>query len=77
MRWKRRYPAQERHSCPPSPRSGTKTDAKRGAKRGLERKFGPLAAEHRARIDAADAETLLRWGERLLSAETIDDVFRD
>jgi predicted transposase/invertase (TIGR01784 family) len=45
--------------------------------RQLERKFGPLAAEHRARIDAADAETLLRWGERLLSAETIDDVFRD
>ena len=43
----------------------------------LERKFGPLAPEHRARIDAADAETLLVWGERILTAETIEAVLAD
>jgi hypothetical protein len=45
--------------------------------RQLELKFGPLPTEFRARIEAADAERLLRWGERVLTAERLDDVFSD
>jgi hypothetical protein len=41
----------------------------------LELKFGPLSSGHRARIDAADAETLLIWGERVLTAQTVAEVF--
>jgi predicted transposase YdaD len=41
----------------------------------LELRFGALGEEDRSRVRAADAETLLRWGERLLTAESLDDVF--
>jgi predicted transposase YdaD len=41
----------------------------------LERKFGPLPDSARGRIAAADAETLLSWGERLLDARTLDEVW--
>lgn len=42
----------------------------------LERKYGPeSAAACRRRLEQADAETLLRWSERILTAETIDEVF--
>jgi hypothetical protein len=41
----------------------------------LERKFGPLASEDRARLDGADAEQLLDWGERILTANSLDEVF--
>jgi hypothetical protein len=44
--------------------------------RQLEKKFGPLTDHHRQRLQAADAETLLVWSERLLAADTIDDVLR-
>jgi predicted transposase/invertase (TIGR01784 family) len=40
----------------------------------LERRFGTLDEEHRSRVRAADAETLLRWGDRLLTAESPNDV---
>jgi len=44
--------------------------------RQIRRKFGPEAsAAAEARIGAADAETLLEWSERILSAETVDQVF--
>jgi predicted transposase/invertase (TIGR01784 family) len=44
--------------------------------RQTELKFGPDAAElYRARIEAADAETLLSWSERLLTAERAVEVF--
>ena len=45
--------------------------------RQLELKFGSLSPEHRAKINGADAETLLVWGERILSAETVEEVFAD
>ena len=41
----------------------------------LTRKFGPIDEPTRARVLAADAEQLLVWGERVLSAETLGDVF--
>ena len=42
----------------------------------LTLKFGPLPEPVRARIESADADTLLRWSERVLSADQLDEVFR-
>lgn len=45
--------------------------------RQLQRKFGTHAAEaNRERLDQADPQTLLDWSERILTADTIDEVFR-
>ncbi|WP_428269665.1 Rpn family recombination-promoting nuclease/putative transposase [Haliangium sp.] len=41
----------------------------------LEARFGALPDDLRARIDHADADALERWGTRVLSATTLDDVF--
>lgn len=41
----------------------------------LERKFGRLKPSTRKRVQGADAERLLDWGERLLTAERLEDVF--
>lgn len=43
--------------------------------RQLERKFGVLEASVRDRIDRADAEQLLEWAERVLTAPSVEDVF--
>jgi len=44
--------------------------------RQIGRKYGPEAlAACRERVAQADAETLLEWAERVLTAETIDEVF--
>ena len=43
----------------------------------LERRFGTLDGALRQRLQAADAETLLRWGERLFQASSAEDVLRD
>jgi hypothetical protein len=43
--------------------------------RQLEFKFGPLDAADQQRIQQADAEELLLWGERLLKAESLAEVF--
>ncbi len=42
----------------------------------LERKFGPLPQCHREIIDQADADTLLRWAERVLTAGSVEEVFQ-
>jgi len=41
----------------------------------LDRKFHPLPESARQRIAAADAETLLVWGERVLDANSLDEVW--
>jgi hypothetical protein len=41
-----------------------------------ERKFGPLDNRDRARIELADADRLLCWGERLVAAHSLEEVFR-
>ncbi len=41
----------------------------------LERKFGSLPQTLRQRIETADADTLLSWAERVLTATTIQEVF--
>jgi hypothetical protein len=38
-------------------------------------KFGPPSEDVRARIEAADADTLLDWSVRILVAERVDDIF--
>ncbi|MGZ8218937.1 DUF4351 domain-containing protein [Methylomagnum sp.] len=43
--------------------------------RQLERKFRPLPDSVRQRILSADADTLLVWGERVLDAKTLADVW--
>ena len=42
----------------------------------LERKFGLLDAEVHRRISEADADRLLVWGEQLMTADHLEDVFR-
>jgi predicted transposase/invertase (TIGR01784 family) len=44
--------------------------------RQIERKFGPPAESVRARIAAADADTLLLWSERILTADFLEAVLR-
>jgi flagellar biosynthesis/type III secretory pathway protein FliH len=43
----------------------------------LENKFGALNELTRHRLEAADDEQLLRWGERVLVADSLDGVFDD
>ena len=40
----------------------------------MTRKFGPLTATQRRRVEAANGETLLRWSEQLLFAETVENA---
>ena len=42
----------------------------------MNRKFGALPPKHRQRIAKADQETLLRWSEQVLFAETPDEALR-
>jgi hypothetical protein len=44
--------------------------------RQLTLKFGQIPDEKQQRINSADAETLLLWSERVLTANTLDEIFR-
>ncbi len=43
----------------------------------LERRFGPLPEPWRERIADADADTLLVWSERVLTARRLEEVFAE
>jgi predicted transposase YdaD len=43
----------------------------------MERRFGPLDETLRKRVQEADADTLLLWGERVLTAANAEDVIQD
>jgi len=43
----------------------------------LERRFGPLPALLAARLEAAGSAELERWGVRLLSAQSLEEVFAE
>ncbi len=43
--------------------------------RQLTKRFGPLPADVMARITSADVATLDRWGDRLLDAGSLAEVF--
>jgi hypothetical protein len=45
--------------------------------RQLRLKFGPLDPETEDRVCSADADRLLEWGERILTAESLQDVLKD
>lgn len=45
--------------------------------RQLERRFGNLDPETRQRVQSADVEELLEWGDRFVEARTLDEVFQD
>jgi hypothetical protein len=40
----------------------------------LHVKFGDIPEETRRRVESADAETLLAWSERILTARSVDEV---
>ena len=42
--------------------------------RQLTRRFGPLTAEVQARLGEATTDELELWAERVLNAQTLDDV---
>lgn len=44
--------------------------------RQAERKFGPLGQHDRLRIELAPHERILDWGERLVVARSLEEVFR-
>ena len=44
--------------------------------RQLRLKFGDIPEDIQGRIEAADADTLLTWSERILTAERIEDIVR-
>lgn len=43
----------------------------------LQRRFGDIPPQFVTRIQSADNDTLLRWSERILSAQTLEDVFQE
>ncbi len=43
----------------------------------LRLKFGPLTPEIEARVRSADADRLLKWSERILTADTLEGVLQD
>ena len=43
----------------------------------LERKFGPLSAWVKKRVNSADAAQLLVWADRILTAATLDEIFAE
>jgi hypothetical protein len=45
--------------------------------RQLRLKFGPLPPRIEKRVRTADADRLLQWGERVLTAASLQDVFKD
>ena len=49
--------------------------ARRLLVRVCERTFGPLPERLRARVDAADPDTLALWTERAMFCQTVEAVF--
>ena len=45
--------------------------------RQLEGRFGPLDEDTRARVSTGEADRLLEWGDRILTAKRLEDVFGD
>lgn len=43
----------------------------------LSARFGALPGDLEARVHGADVETIRRWAVRILSAQTLDEVFED
>ena len=44
--------------------------------RQLNSKFGEIPKDKRRMIESADPDTLLKWSERVLTANSLDEVFK-
>ncbi len=42
--------------------------------RQLSARFGTISPEIRQKVETADADTLLHWSERILNAQSLDEV---
>ncbi len=42
----------------------------------LEQRFGTVPASYQKRLKQADSDTLLEWGQRLLLAPSLKEVFK-
>jgi hypothetical protein len=42
--------------------------------RQLSARFGTISPEIRQKIETADADTLLHWSDRILNAQSLDEV---
>ena len=56
---------------------GRQEEGARVVLRLLRLKFGPLEPEIEELVRSADADRLLEWSERILTAESLQDVLRD
>lgn len=56
---------------------GRQEEGARMVLRLLRLKFGSLESEVEDRVRSADADRLLEWGERVLTAKTLQDIFKD
>ncbi len=56
---------------------GEKKEASRMLRRMLRARFGPLTEETEQKISEASAERIEEWGERLVQADSLADVFAD
>ena len=45
--------------------------------RQIEHKHGPVSEDVKARVMGADVDQLLAWTDRILTAETLDELFQD
>lgn len=43
----------------------------------IERKFGDIPPSYRARIEQANSDSLLHWGDRILEVDTLNALFED
>lgn len=41
----------------------------------LELKFGNVSSDHHKKVQGADSDTLMKWSERLLTANTMEEIF--
>ena len=41
----------------------------------LERRFGTLGSGYLSRLEQASSEQLLAWGERILDAKSLNEIF--
>jgi hypothetical protein len=53
---------------------GIQQDGARILIRQLTKRFGELPDDKRFKIETADSDTLLQWSERVLTAQTLDEV---
>ena len=43
----------------------------------VEKRFGVVSADFRAKIESASSEQLLEWTDRILTARRLDQVFEN